>query len=296
MGKTSLTAGLAGLVAASGYHVLTVDMDPQGNLRRDLGYPNVDDGLALTSAIRDGMALTPQRDVRPGLDAVPGGSKLDDLPPTFFSRSTRGNPPMSGLSDVLSRIRPVGEPHTDYDLVLIDTPPGEPILQELALTASDYLVIPTRSDDASIDGLVAVAERFVRAREVNPDLTLLGVLLFGVGARSTRLVGAVRGALNDVLEGAAPVFESSIRYLESAAIDMRRHGLLPHELEESQQSAKAERLARLRSTDGGGPPEQLLSRNASGLAGDYSHFAQELLTAIAEHENHRLGASTTAGA
>jgi len=38
VGKTSLTAGLAGLTAAAGYRILTVDADPQGNLRRDMGY------------------------------------------------------------------------------------------------------------------------------------------------------------------------------------------------------------------------------------------------------------------
>ncbi len=294
VGKTSLTAGLAGLVAASGYRVLTVDMDPQANLRRDLGYPQADDGLGLTSAIRDGVILEPLRDVRPGLDCVPGGATLSDLPATFIARSTRGTA-ISGLSGVLSKIRPAGEQHADYDLVLIDTPPGEPILQDLVLTAADYLVIPTRSDDGSIDGLVSVAQRFVRARAANPDLTLLGVVLFGVGARSTRLRTAVRTALEETLDGAAPVFEANIRYLESASIDIRRHGLLPHELEASQGTEKSERLARLHNREGGGG-EGLLSRDASGLAGDYNQLARELLEMIAEHESRRLAATTKAGA
>ncbi|MDL5160460.1 ParA family protein [Actinomycetospora termitidis] len=294
VGKTSLTAGLAGLVAASGYRVLTVDMDPQGNLRRDLGYPDADQGFNLTSAIRDGAPLVPLRGVREGLDCVPGGATLSDLPATFISRSARGDV-MSGLSTVLGQVRPEGEPHADYDLVLIDTPPGEPILQDLVLTAADYLVIPTRSDDASIDGLVTVAQRFMRARESNPGLMLLGVLLFGVGARSTRLRTTVRAALDDILEGAAPVFESSIRYLESAAIDIRRHSLLPHELEASQLAEKSERLARLRNREGAGA-ERLLSRDASGLAGDYNALARELLEAIAEHENHRLLTNPAAAA
>lgn len=297
VGKTSLTSGLAGLVAASGYKVLTIDADPQGNLRRDLGYDKADDGRGLAQAIRDGGALEPLRDVRPGLDCVVGGSELWDLPAAFVSRTSRGVE-LSGLSGVLRSLRPSGEPHADYDLVLVDTPPGEPILQDLVLAAADYLVVPTRSDDASIDGLVSVAERFVRARQHNPDLTLLGVVLFGVGARSTRLRQTVRAVLDDILEGAAPVFEASIRYLESASIDIRRHGMLPHELEATQASAQSERLARLRSKEGGGEGERLLSRNVSGLAGDYNDLARELLQTIADHESQRLatGTATTAGA
>ncbi len=38
VGKTTLTAGLAGQLAATGRRVLVVDTDPQGNLGRDLGY------------------------------------------------------------------------------------------------------------------------------------------------------------------------------------------------------------------------------------------------------------------
>ena len=38
VGKTTLTAGLAGQLAAAGLRVLVVDTDPQGNLGRDLGY------------------------------------------------------------------------------------------------------------------------------------------------------------------------------------------------------------------------------------------------------------------
>ena len=38
VGKTTLTAGLAGQLASGGSRVLVVDTDPQANLARDLGY------------------------------------------------------------------------------------------------------------------------------------------------------------------------------------------------------------------------------------------------------------------
>jgi len=286
VGKTSLTAGLAGLVAAAGYRVLTLDADPQGNLRRDLGYSS-SDGQNLAMAIQNGVPLAPLRDVRPNLDCIPGGAALYDLPATFISRMARGES-LFGLGRVLDSIRPDGPAHADYDLVLIDTPPGEPVLQDVVFNAADYLIIPTRSDDASLDGLVAVANRFAAARTTNPGLTLLGVLLFGMRAGSKRMRATVREALEDTLDGAAPVFETSIRYLESAAVDMRRHGLLPHELEHGQLREKARRLSRLRSGTKGSVGDDLLSRDASGLAGDYAALAREVLEAISAAEALRV--------
>lgn len=288
VGKTSLTAGLAGLVAAAGYRVLTVDADPQGNLRRDLGYPE-DTGTTLALAIQHGSELQPLRDVRPNLDCVAGGAALFDVPATYISRRSRGEN-LSGLRAALAKIRPDEPAHADYDLILIDTPPGEPVIQDLVFQAADYLIIPTRSDDASLDGLVAVARRFAAARATNPSLTLLGVLLFGVRQGSTRLRDSVRDALEDTLEGVAPVFQASIRYLESAAVDMRRHGLLPHELEEGQIKARSLRLKRLRAGKKAGGVDDLLSRDASGLAGDYAALAKEVLQTIVAVETSRAQA------
>jgi cellulose biosynthesis protein BcsQ len=277
VGKTSMTAGLAGFAARAGYRVLTVDADPQGNLSHDLGYP-VSDGQGLALAIQNGMPIEPIRNVRPNLDCVPGGSALFDVPGAYVVRMARGQP-MAGLRAALDNVRPE-EPGTDYDLVLVDTPPGEPVLQELVFRASDLLIIPTRSDEASLDGLVMVAHRFAASRHHNPDLRLLGVVLFGVRNRSERLREGVRASLEEALEGAAPVFRSAIRYHESAAVDMRREGLLPYELVERHAKEKSARLARLHNGQRAGA-NGMLSRDAVGLSEDYAALAEEILAAVA---------------
>lgn len=284
VGKTTLVAGLAGQIAAAGSRVLVVDTDPQGNLGRDLGY-GPQDGGSLGLAITHGLPAEVLRDVRDRLDVIPGGPALWDVAPAFTSRGARGAS-LPGLGPALDRVRPTGT-DDDYDIVLIDTPPGEPILQELVFAASDYLIIPTRSDEASLDGLVVVAQRFAAARAMNPELTLLGVALFGVRAGSTRLIGRVRTALEDTLGGAAPVFDTSIRYLESAAVDMRSRGLLPYELEQLHRGDKSERIRLLRQGVKVDGEHSLLSRDSSaaGLAGDYAGFATEVLTAISRQQN-----------
>lgn len=286
VGKTTLTAGLAGQFAAAGHRVLVVDTDPQGNLGRDLGY-GPQDGSSLGLAITHGLPLEVSRGVRDRLDVVAGGPALWDVAAAFTSRGARGAS-LPGLRPALDRVRPEGA-DGDYDLVLIDTPPGEPILQELVFASSDYLIIPTRSDEASLDGLVVVAQRFAAARAVNPELTLLGVALFGVRAGSTRLITRVRTALDETLGGAAPVFDTSIRYLESAAVDMRSRGLLPHELEQEHRGAKTQRITRLRQGRKIDTGDGLLSRDSSaaGLAADYAGLAQEMLAAMTHQQNQQ---------
>lgn len=282
VGKTSLTANVAGLAAQAGHRVLAVDLDQQGNLARDLGYAP-GDGESLLQAVVGGQPVPVLRSVRPGLDVVPGGPAVGDLLGIAFARSGRGG---KDLADLLqASLAPlVG----NYDLVLMDTPPGERLLVEAALAVAAYVVIPTRTDDASLDGLERVAERYAIARARNPSLTLLGVCLFAVGARSKRLADGARHVIEEVLGGSAPVFQAQIRHMESAAVDARRQGLLVHELETAAVAARKGRLAALRARQR--PENDLLTRDATGLAGDYAALAYELMARIGELENSRVSA------
>ena len=84
VGKTSLSANCGGLAAAGGWRVLILDLDPQGNLARDLGY-DVADGQDLLNALITGTEPPLLKDVRPGLDVVPGGPTLADIQGLMFS-------------------------------------------------------------------------------------------------------------------------------------------------------------------------------------------------------------------
>lgn len=276
VGKTSVTTNVAGLAASAGLRVLVVDLDPQGNVARDLGL-ELDSGQGLLSALVAGSPVPVTSEVRERLDVVRGGPEVADLAGLMYARSSRGG---ASLSDTLraSLAAVAGE----YDLILIDTPPGEKVLVEAALGVASAVLIPTRADDASLDGLARVAERFTSARSVNPDLRLAGVLLFAVGSRSRRLETSVRRSIEDIVGAAAPIFEARVRHLESAAVDSRRAGLLVHELEGAAVADRRARLAALRA--GETPANGLLVRNAEGLAGDYESVTRELLTRLAEIE------------
>jgi chromosome partitioning protein len=282
VGKTSLTANVAGLAAAAGHRVLAIDLDQQANLARDLGY-EADDGEQLLDALEGKSPLPVLANVRPRLDVVRGGPAVGDAPGRALLRAARtGGDLADGLHCALEPV--VG----NYDIVLLDTPPGERALVEAALAVATYLVIPTRADDASIDGLELLAQRFAAARDRNPDLRLLGVALFAVNARSKRLTEATRASITELLGGVAPVFTARIRHMESAAVDARRQGLLIHELEPVAARAAKSRLAALRAKTR--PTDELLVRDVSGLAADYAALAAEILTRVTELETAPVSA------
>jgi chromosome partitioning protein len=279
VGKTSLTANLAGLYAAAGYRVLVLDCDPQGNLGVDLGYLSdgrSDGGAELVRAITQGAAPRPMVGVRENLDVLAGGNELNDLA-AELTRPGRGGAesPTPVLAASLTQIA------EDYDLIFIDSPPGGDVLQHLILTTARWIIVPTRSDDASRIGLRDVAKRYLEAREDNPDLTLLGVVLFGVNISATRITGQAREALARDLNGAVPVLESMVRYVEAAATDARNRGQLVHELEKT--VAAQPRWFELRRNPEG-KKIAALAASATPLASDYAAVAREVLHLIVEAE------------
>jgi chromosome partitioning protein len=287
VGKTSLTATLAGMAGEAGYRILVIDIDPQGNVGEDFGYTGRgegDDGSGLVAALAGGSPLAVTlANVRPGVDVITGGERVDDLAGLLLSRHQRGADVAGVLADPLAALLRTSE----YDLVLIDCPPGESTLQMLALGAARWLIIPTRGDAASLKGMARIAERLVQARTYNPQLELLGVVLFDIASTATRLRREISKQVVDALGGVAPLFDTTIRH-SVAATDARGQGLLIHEYAAALAGEpfwKALREGRRPSSPGSAP----------ALAGDYAALVHEILLRIStlEEEAERL---TSAGA
>jgi chromosome partitioning protein len=277
VGKTTCAVNVAGMAAAAGTRTLLIDLDPQGNAGQDLGYfwaEAGDEGEHLVNTLVAKGTLAPVlTDVRPGLDVIPGGSYLDDLEDVLAGRSRRQEDTHRVLADALGPLA------ADYDLVVIDTPPTRPTLLQLALGATRWVVIPTRSDRGSIEGLRRLAATIAQSRTVNPDLDVLGACLFATGASATTIRRDAAQDIQDVLGGAGILFEAVIRYAEGAANAGREQGQLVHELAESVQASEPW-WAALR--DGRRPKR--LPGSAPALAEDFALLTHEILTRIAHLE------------
>lgn len=275
-GKTSTVAGVGGLSAAAGYDVLLVDLDPQGDLADELGvrnHPANDGGEGLFSALTSGTALPDPIEVRPHLRLVPGGPALYDLAGVILARHSRGQRTDQALARALEPLV------DDVALCLIDTPPGDILLQNLALTAARWLIIPTSADTSSIRALHNIADRVVEARPNNPDLEILGVALWNVPVAATRIRKEARATIDQVLGEATTLFDTTIRSASAAAYEARIQGKLVHELAEAVEGAepfwKALREGR----------QPRLPGTAPALAAEYVALTDEILTRMADAES-----------
>lgn len=283
VGKTTITANVGGLLAANGSRVLLVDLDPQGNLGEDLGYtgtPIDDRGEALATALVSSSPVHPHADVRPNLDVLVGGAHMDAAAAGLTIKSQ--DDPLGAKTALATALQGVA---TDYDLVLIDCPPGQEALQQAALTAARWALIPVKTDASSRKGLRDVARRLDAVLDANPDLDLLGVALFGVNRGATRVLETARESIATDLGEGAPVLNSTIRHVEAAAQEARDRGLLVHELEEAVLAGPKWFELRRKGIRHDGPR----SKSATGLADDLQALGNEILQRLIAAEAEPAG-------
>lgn len=287
-GKTSCAANVAGLAAQAGMKTLLIDLDSQANLGYDLGYADsdaADNGKYLVKTLFNAEPLAPLiENVRPNLDVIPGGSELDELEEIVLARQRRG---LEGRTILREALRPLED---QYALIIIDTPPSRrSALVQLALAAARWIVIPTKSDRASIKGLSVLAEQVVAIREVNPEIDVLGAVLFGMGASATVRRRFAAEDVRSVLGDSALLFESIIRHAEAAADDAREKGRLVFELAEVVHNEEPfwKALKEGRNT-------RRVAGSAPALAEDYVLLTDELLKRIGAAEEAEAAAETQA--
>lgn len=296
--KTSITASIGGLCAEAGMRVLLVDLDPQGNLTEDLGLDEItDEGESTFDALRRGGPLTPRPTGRENLDVVCGGEALADAEQLLPNRS--GGAGTDWQHALANSLDPLVD---DYDLVVLDCPPRSPNLTVMAVVAASYVLIPTKPDKGSRKGMVGMARLFTTARERNPELELLGVVLTGIGTQATAIRAEVRETVEDTLQGVAPVMNTVIRYSLSLSYNVREHGQLPHEIERSasdvepwwkslRERASQGKQASANRGDSRRSVRLPKTSIAAGVAQDYADLTSEVLDAIADLEESGAAAA-----
>lgn len=277
--KTTLTANVGGLLASSGYRVLLVDLDPQGNLAEDYGYTDSDaddQGAALAQAIMFGGEAKPITDVRLNLDIFAGGPLLEQATAGLVAKA---NKDPEGAKLALAKVlAPIAH---DYDMILIDCPPGDETLQTAAVAAARWALVPVKTDKSSRKGLSAVATRLSSVLPVNPTLDLLGVVLVATGTGSHAIKAEAREHIADLFGDADVAFTATIRHSEATAQATRERGMLVHELDERVRSGPKWYEVRR----GDAEAQALAPRTAGSVADDLQAIAQEVVARITAAES-----------
>ncbi|MFD5455567.1 ParA family protein [Streptomyces olivaceus] len=209
--KTTLTVRLAEALAKQGKRVGVVDMDPQGNASRRLGWVDSPDNPPLTIS----EALEPEN-VADGIGAQiwqPIGwtaeyaDRITVMPARFTLEDRATEAGHKGAWRRLAKTLKGADDHLDY--VLIDCPPSLGHLTQLALAAAHHALATTEPEYDSVEAAVRYRDFVATSGDDlgNPDLTFLGVVVSAYDQRIGAHVGQLNGArklFGDLVWGVIP--------------------------------------------------------------------------------------------
>ena len=188
VGKTTTVYYLARLLARAGRRVLTIDLDPQGNLSElsgatTSGRPHI--GHVLGGSVAPSANLRSAcQDTDHGFDIVPATLDLANvasgLQMRMFKSSGMSSDHLTALADAIRT-----EGHR-WDVVLIDTPPDPGILGLNALIAAQHVIVPVQPEALALSGLAQIGELVAQVAQrmgTGPAITVIGTQ---VDARSQR--------------------------------------------------------------------------------------------------------------
>jgi len=173
--KTTTTWHLGVGLNKKGHKVLLIDLDPQSNLSFTAGVDLLNIKYTLYEVFK-GEATAKEAIIHlsEGLDILVGGLDLSAADRTFTQLARE-----KMLSKALKNLE------ADYDYCVIDTPPSLSVMNENALTYTDYVIIPIQADIYALQGIKQLRGFIEDIKEnTNPKLQVLGILITRVASQT----------------------------------------------------------------------------------------------------------------
>lgn len=205
VGKTVTVINMGAGLSLEGKNVLIVDMDPQANATKGLGVRVAGNGPSVYDVIKV-PAPAPVRSaiVRTrwdNLDLLPSHVDLSGIEVELVDEPGRENRLKEALAHVVS----------DYDFVLVDTPPSLSLLTVNVLAFALEVLVPCQTHPYAYSALDELLETIAVIREaINPRIRVLGVLATLFDQR-TRISNQVLDSLKQDGRFKGKVFDTVIR-------------------------------------------------------------------------------------
>lgn len=164
VGKTTTTINLGKALAMSGFRVLLVDFDSQGNTSQCCGIHAVE--IQVIDALL-GKEELPIIELEENLYLSPSNIKMAYRELELINS-------IGNEKRLKNRLQKVSE---QFDFIIIDCPPALNIFTTNALVASDLCIIPLQPEASALFGVDNLFNRIYEVREEsNPSLIVKGIL------------------------------------------------------------------------------------------------------------------------
>ena len=169
VGKTTTSVNLAAALSRIGQRVLLVDLDPQGNATMGSGVDKhtLDASIyqVLIGQSELGQAL--QRNTKAGYDIIGANRELAGAEVELVDLAQRERRLKSALATV----------QTNYDFILIDSPPALGLLTLNGLCAAHGVIVPMQCEYFALEGLSDLVNTIKQVHaNLNRDLRIIGLL------------------------------------------------------------------------------------------------------------------------
>ncbi len=194
VGKTTTAINIATALAATGWKVLLIDLDPQGNASTGLGIANDRRGSSSYNLLVENAPLAEctQPTNIPGLEIIPATVDLSGAEIELVS-----------VEDRTGRLRRILDQAARFDICVIDCPPSLGLLTLNALTAANTLLVPLQCEFFALEGLSHLLQTVERVQQrFNPELGIVGVALTMFDRRNRltdQVADDVRSCLGDLV-------------------------------------------------------------------------------------------------
>ena len=159
--KTTTSLNLGKGLSLRGYKVLVVDMDAQANLTSNVGIE-----LSKTSVFDEGGDSP--KNLSENFDIICSNIEIYDYEDSLRNEFDA----FDKLNKILAPLK------SQYDFIIIDTPPSLGIFTSNAIIACDDVLIPTQTQSHSVSGLVKIVD-LINKVNIQKELSIriLGILL-----------------------------------------------------------------------------------------------------------------------
>ena len=170
VGKTTTAINLASCLAEAGKKVLTIDLDPQGNMTSGLGVNKNELENTVYELMLDECSIKESM-----VDTVVDGMKI--IPSNVNLAGAEIE--LLGIEDKEYILKnAVDYVRDDYDFIIIDCPPSLGMLTVNALSAADEVLIPVQTQYLPAKGMTKLLQTVGKVqRKINSNLKITGIVM-----------------------------------------------------------------------------------------------------------------------